>query len=207
MAQAVLILGTQDTAKIAAAILEENGFQVYGFLTPEPDQVGRQLHDIPILGELSDTAYLDLLGEGCYAFISFENPELYEQSLVLLEDKPDLTLVNALHSTVTFPSTLSMGENNLVYPGVSLTLDSSLGDHNVIGGHTYIGHAVQIGSHVRIGDGVMINAHCALGDGVEIGSGALIAPGVTLGEQAIIPLGARVTQDVQPFTAWPSPKG
>jgi maltose O-acetyltransferase len=108
-------------------------------------------------------------------------------------------------------STVHMWANFFDPSGISIGLDTIVGDHAFLDGRA----PLVIGSHVDIASSVMIynSEHdleseefsartepVEIGDYVFVGPRAIILPGVKIGKGAVIAAGAVVTKDVPEFT-------
>lgn len=109
-------------------------------------------------------------------------------------------------------SSIHMGARFYMPKGISIGMDSIIGEHVVLDGRA----PLYIGNHVDIATDVMIynaqhdtnsddfanhtDAPVVIYDYVFIGPRAIILPNVTIGEGAIVGAGAVVTKDIPPFS-------
>ena len=112
-----------------------------------------------------------------------------------------------------FSSTIHMGANFFKPSGVSIGLDTIIGDNCFLDGRA----SLTIGNHVDIASQVLIynDEHdinsetfgnsfgsVTIKDYVFIGPRAIILPGVTIGKGAIVAAGAVVTKDIPDYEIW-----
>lgn len=80
----------------------------------------------------------------------------------------------SMRSPPQIAASARVGENALIYPGVTIDEEAVVGDHAVIYPGCYIGPRCRIGNNVLLYPNVVIYDDCVLGDRVTIHAGTVI---------------------------------
>ncbi len=187
----VIIIGVNALGKAAKEVFEENGVEVYGFLSDK--DIKGEIDEVPILGTLEDDSYTSIIGDTCNAFLAIDEVEYRKQ---LLEDY-DITATNAIHPQAKLSKTASFSYGNFIGMGVILNTLVQVGSHNIIHSGVLLDTETKIGDHVQIGAGSTICANVTIGSGVFIGAGVTIVSGVKIGDNARIGAGSVVIGEVK----------
>ena len=101
-----------------------------------------------------------------------------------------------VHPNVWIHDYMEIGEGCIVYEGVILTANISIGNHVIISPKCGIGHDTVIKDYVSLLWNVNISGNDKIGEGVMFGTGSTIIQGKTVGMGAIIGAGAVVIEDI-----------
>jgi len=196
MENPVLIFGAGDLGVQALDIFRRNNVLVYGLLDDHKELHGKQFGEVSVLGDTDDTAFLNILGEKCEAFIAIGERSVRERLVETLTDDYKSMPVNAVHDTAVISDMAAIGHGNLIGARVTIGPKSQIGHHCLIQTASVIDNSAQIGDYVTIGAGAIINDRVKIGDGVFIGSGAIIVAGIEIGKNARIGAGSVVVENV-----------
>ncbi|WP_439582489.1 acetyltransferase [Dyadobacter bucti] len=196
MENPVLIFGAGDLGVQALDIFRRNNVLVYGLLDDHKELHGKQYGEVSVLGDTDDTAFLNILGEKCEAFVAIGERSVRERLVETLTDDHKSMPVNAIHDSAVISDMAVIGHGNLVAARVTIGPKSQIGHHCLIQTASVIDSSAQIGDYVTIGAGAIINDRVKIGDGVFIGSGAIIVAGIEIGKNARIGAGSVVVENV-----------
>lgn len=95
---------------------------------------------------------------------------------------------------------IEIGHDNTILDGsiiMRATKDKTvIGNGNILGVRSHIGHNTTIGDRNLIGSGVMIGGSVIVGNDCDIGMGAIIRNKVKIGNNVVIGMGSVVTKDI-----------
>lgn len=104
------------------------------------------------------------------------------------------------------PSGVRIGDGAILREGLTLHRSTKPGGFTEIGagtllmGQCHIGHDCKIGAKVAIGNCALLAGHVEMGDYVFVSGGAGFHQFVRVGESVMVGGGARIGQDIPPFT-------
>ncbi|MCE6990537.1 acetyltransferase [Dyadobacter sp. CY323] len=196
MENPVLIFGAGDLGMQALDIFRRNQVLVYGLLDDHKELHGKEYGDVSVLGDTDDSAFLNIVGEKCEAFIAIGERSVRERLVETLNDERKVMPVNAIHDSAIISAMASIGHGNLVGARVTIGAKSNIGHHCLIQTAAVVDTAVEVGDFVTIGSGAVINDRVKINSGAFIGSGAIIVAGVEIGKNARIGAGSVVVENV-----------
>ena len=124
-----------------------------------------------------------------------ENPyEVKKRIVTKLNNK--FKFATIVHPKVLIHDYMEIGEGCIVYEGVIITANVSIGNHVIISPKCGVGHDTIIENYVSLLWNVNISGNDRIGEGVMFGSGSTIIQGKNVGMAAIIGAGAVVTKDI-----------
>jgi sugar O-acyltransferase (sialic acid O-acetyltransferase NeuD family) len=199
--QKIAVYGAGGFAREVAWLLDsfpENKYQVVAFIDDNPDQHGKELNQIPVMGlpEVKNT-YPDvkvLAGIGA--------PKIREKVTQKTTDE-GLDFVSVVHPNVEISRFVDIGEGVVICAGNIITTNITIGNHVQINLDCTIGHDVVLGDYATLAPGVHVSGNVQIGKRAYIGTGANIINGTAdkpllIGADAIIGAGACVTRDIPP---------
>ena len=101
-----------------------------------------------------------------------------------------------VHPSAYVGRNVTLGKGTTVAPGVTLTTDLVVGEHNLLNVGCVLGHDVQTDSTVSIAPNTVIGGGSHLEEGVEFGMGAGARPNSVIGEWTVVGAGAFVSKDL-----------
>ncbi len=178
-----LILGTGPVAVHAAMALQRQSTLIGGFLSEDPQEVGKSVLDIPVVG----TCDVDEIEERWQAQpVSFFVAVLQERLYVDVYTRLFSRLCNAIDPSVIIGPGLQIGRNVLVEAGAVLGPAVEIGDGSWIGPHARLATAVQLRKKTIIGAGVTLSEGVHIGKNVHVGAHSYVAPRLEVGAGAYI---------------------
>ena len=196
MENPVIIFGAKQVGQTALDIFNSNNVVVYCFLDDDVSLHQTELHNVPVLGNTDDEAYLKILGKKCEMFIASDDATVRKSLAEKMKADYQQVAVNAIHSRSYVSEHAWIGHGNLVNAGAVIQTGARLGDNCIVQSNAVIENGAEIGNYVQVGAGAMINANAIVGEQAFIGTGAVIVGGVKIGKKARVGAGAVVVADV-----------
>lgn len=196
--RSLVIVGHGGLAKEVAFLVEEINrstpqWQLRGFVTGQPELVGGQHHDYPVIGtdewldQQEDLAVVAAIGK------SVTLRAIHAR----LRGNPRLSFPNLVHPQVVGDwRRIQLGEGNIILNGASLTTAIRMQSLNIINPGCTIAHDCEFGSYNVLCPGANISGEVRLEDEVFVGTGAKILQGLRVCSQAIVGAGAVVIRDI-----------
>ena len=198
MKDPVIIVGTGGLAQLALEILQRNDILVYGFLAENKLAMVNEINHIPILGNIEDEPhYLQTIGKNCHVFVAIEQTKARQQYIKQLINHHEASFMNLVHPFTQIASSTKLGLGNLLDAGVSISPNSSLGNHCHLHKQVVIEYGVTIQDFVQIGSSSIIGEQTIVEENVFIGPGSTIIAGIHIGKGARIGAGSVVLESVK----------
>jgi sugar O-acyltransferase (sialic acid O-acetyltransferase NeuD family) len=194
----VVIWGSSGQAKVAAAMLREDGHEVACFCDIDPD-VQSLIEAVPIFHhEVDFAAWLRRTGGAEYSFVAAiggaRGPDrLAVQSYLSRLGLRPLSLV---HKSAFVDASVVLGKGSQVCAMAALSLDVRVGDQCIFNTNATVDHECTLGDGVHVMPGATVAGLVEIGSCVTIGSNATVLPRVRVGDGAFVGAGAVVTHDV-----------
>jgi sugar O-acyltransferase (sialic acid O-acetyltransferase NeuD family) len=187
------ILGAGGHAKVVAGTAAACGYELVGFVDDDPAKWTTQLFGVTVTGPI-DTAVGSGIGQAVLGIGG------NDARLQLSRRFASLEWVSLVHPTSWVHTSVGIGAGSVVFAGVVVQPDASIGGHVIINTAASVDHDCVVGDFVHLAPGVHLAGHVRVGTGAFLGVGAVVIPGITIGEWAVIGAGAVVTRDVAPHT-------
>ena len=196
--QRVVIVGARadGQAKVVLEILEAmRNREVVGFLDDDPARGGSVIRGVHVLGAVSDLPRLkrELSIEGGIVAIA-DNRRRRELGQALRSH--GLELITAIHPTAHVDSDVTLGEGDVICPGVILVTGTRVGDSVNLHTGCTIDHDSVLADGVNVAPGVHTGGRVRLETDAFVGIGASLLPDVTVGAGAVVGAGCVVLHDV-----------
>lgn len=190
----LIILGTgvhaQEIAEIVARVNRETPtWNLLGYLSAEPSQVGRMLNEHAVLGLPDDLA-------------RYPNAALVP-NLVDLEamgEMPVERLVSLADPSAFISRTARVGRGCVFYPHTFIGLNARIDDLVFVMAGSVINHDDEIGSWTAITTGVTLAGSVRVEPACYLGQACTVRQHLTIGHHSLIGMGAVVVKDVAPFS-------
>lgn len=185
----ILVLGAGGHGKSVVSVLLASGAAVSGVLDDYPENWGRHVQGVPVLGPISELGrYPD-----CSAVIGLgDNAGRRE----VAERFPDVRWASVLYPGAYINPSASIGQGTVIFPGAIIGADVVIGSHVIVSGHTTIGHDTALGDYVHVAPGVQIAGDVNVGRSAMLGIGSIVCPKVRIGEEATLAAGAVAVRDI-----------
>jgi sugar O-acyltransferase (sialic acid O-acetyltransferase NeuD family) len=192
-----VIFGASGHAREIAYILSASGFKIDFFVAQQP--AIDALKNIPVI---SESVFLQQFSKtsNINFYVAIGNPSLRIMVVEKIERLfPDAFFPNLFHPSLHIDqptSTLRLGVGNLFFPGVVLTTDIVIGNHNHFNVHSSISHDCQIGNFNTFSPGSRLAGGVIIGDGNIIGMNAIIIEQKKIENNIIVGAMAAVVKDL-----------
>jgi sugar O-acyltransferase (sialic acid O-acetyltransferase NeuD family) len=173
------------------------GFEVVGFLDPNPTLWGKKILGVRVLGgdDLSD----EMLARGVRsAFIGVGSIELIEPRKRLYETarKLGFGIVRSIHPRAVISESAVLGDGPMVMAGAIINPAARIGNNVIINTGAIVEHTCVIGDHSHIAVGARLAGNVRIGERSHVGIGASILEGTIIGNDVIVGAGAVVIRNV-----------
>ncbi|WP_299216970.1 NeuD/PglB/VioB family sugar acetyltransferase [uncultured Aquimarina sp.] len=195
-----VIIGAGTQGQVYASYLKEAGVNIIGFIDDNPDLIGKDVINIPVIG-----MYKDLFSE------EFKNKiqDVYcpigvnavRVSYLSTLKKEGYSIPGFLHHTVSIAPDVTIGE------AVYMLAGNIVMPHTTIGNYIMINMDSTIAHHVTLEDGVFMSSGVNIGALINVRKNAYIGMGVTamtgikeIGKETLIGAGTVIIKDVPEYT-------
>ncbi len=196
MRRKIVIIGTGGLAREVAMVIEQinalnQRWDLCGFITDRPDEVGKDLGIASIIGD--DNWILEQDFQSDIA-LGIGYPKLRAKVLTRYLAQPErFHFPNLVHPTVTLDyHRVELGQGNVLAAGCRFTCDISVHDFNLFNLNVTVGHDVVVGSYNVINPGANISGGVVLKNRILVGTGSQILENMEVGNDAIIGASALV---------------
>ena len=191
----LLIVGTGDHARVIADLARAAGYDLGGFVEPDPTReaststLGDLERDLDWSVAHRDDRFVVAIGANGVRRAAFER--CVELGLV-----PE---------PVVHPSAVLLG-GAVVEAGAQVCalamigVDARIGTDAIVNSMASIDHDVVLGAHAFVGPGARLAGRVQVGEAAHVGIGAVIREGTIIGSGALIAAGAVVVEDVPAAT-------
>jgi sugar O-acyltransferase (sialic acid O-acetyltransferase NeuD family) len=167
-------------------------WNLLGMLDDATQLHGTLVHGTLILG---GEGWLDHHGEVSIC-IAIGTSQARWQLVQRLSLRPSIHFTSLIHPGALIAARCTLGAGVLVYPGVILDTDVSIGDHVILNKHCTIGHDTVIRDFTTLAPGVNIGGNVHIGTGCELGINSATIHGIRIGDWSIIGAGGVVVHDL-----------
>jgi len=194
----VIIIGAGGHGKVVLDTLLKGDQKVSGFLDDDKDKQNINIHDVRVLGVLSDIdKFAEQLPMGMFVAIG----DNFQRKKVFLKLKElGFTLIKAISPQSYVFDKNKIGEGTLVMPEAAVNIDAEVGENCIINTGAVIEHDCKIGDHSHIASLACLAGGVIVGEEAFIGSGAVILPKIKIGRGAVVGAGAVVLEDVPEYS-------
>lgn len=119
-------------------------------------------------------------------------------ALRLRQLQPELRFATLVHPRAWTADHVAIGEGSVLFAGVLVNVDVTMGAHCCINLGCTISHDCVLGDFVSLGPGVHLSGGCEVGQSADIGTGVCMRPRVSVGAHCVVGAGAAVVRDL-PF--------
>lgn len=193
----IVILGAGELGKEVVWLIEDINrirptWLILGFLddTKEPGEI---CHGYPVLGGMGE---LEILWERnpFSAVIALQNG--VDRGRIAGAHEGFTQWTSVIHPTAVLAPDVTLGNGSIVFPQVTVSVGSELGQHNLLYIHATICNDCRFGECVSVMTGVTVSEHVTIGRESYIAAGSNIYPHVTLGQNVRVAVGTTVSEDV-----------
>ena len=170
----------------------EPHLNVRGFLTHNPEDHGKTVNDLPVLGpERWVLGRKDML-----ALIAVGDPRVRARLARELSAE-GVRFATLIHPSASLSDRVAVGEGTMVCAGAVITVEVRVGRHVIVNVGASVSHDAVLEDFVTLGPGVRIPGGVRVSAGAEFGTNSCTIPRVHVGRGAIVGAGAVVVRDVE----------
>lgn len=168
--KSIVIIGAGDLGKEVVWLIEDINrekptYLILGFLDDDEQKLGKEYCWYKVIGGVNQ---LEKLSEKTplYAVIAVKNGEARQK---IAEMYPAFTKWESIiHPRATVASSSTIGEGCILFPNVTISVDSRLGRFGVYHTQATIGNDCTIGDYVSAMVGATVMGHTKIGNGMII---------------------------------------
>ncbi|MFC7685718.1 NeuD/PglB/VioB family sugar acetyltransferase [Ureibacillus sp. GCM10028918] len=167
-----------------------------GFLDDNPEQWGKTIYGVKVLGPLSDaikyqTNHFFINGIGS------ERNFYYKENILTGTQIPIERFETLIHPSASVSRMSSLGKGSVVFQNVTITSNVRVGNHVIILPNSVLNHDVIIKDYTCIASGVNISGGVTVNSSCYLGTNSSIIGSVEIGENSLIGMGSNVLTDVK----------
>ncbi|WP_139906067.1 acetyltransferase [Clostridium thermarum] len=192
----ILIVGAGGVGKETALLIEQINevkptWRLLGFLDDNKSLQGTEINGYKVLGSIDEIESFSNVYAVC-AIASYN----VKKKIVEKLSKTNISFAAIVHPSISIHRTCSIGEDVIIYSGVTMTSNVKIGNHVILSPGCGIGHEAVIEDYSSILWDVNISGNVHIGTGCFLGTGSTVIQNIRLGREAIIGAGAVVIKDV-----------
>lgn len=199
----IIIYGAGDFARLARQYLDEvKGQQVVAYACDSLFMQGVTcIDDLPV--EDFESIELKYPVENFCMYVAVGYSNMRARVVMFNKAKQKgYKLVNFVHKHALFDDSVSMGENNFIFPGVVIEKNSSLGSNNILWSSVNICHDVNIGSHCFVAARSLVGGFSKVYDGCFLGFSSIVLQNLTLDTETLVGAGALIIKNTSKFSRY-----
>lgn len=195
----LIIIGAGSVGKFIAYNIDsfQDSFSVVGFVDDDATKQGQIISGFPVLGSL------DLLkeysGKGYAVVVGIAFPKIKNKIIDRFKDL-DFEYPNFISNNAWLSSEVSVGIGSILYPGVSINYETTIGDFVVMNMNCAIGHNATIADFSSLAPGVNLGGYTSIGKRTDMGIGAATKQFITIGSDCVIGGQAMVVVNIKDNT-------
>ena len=190
----LIIIGAGNVGGFLAYNLKTFPYNVLGFLDDDPEKHGKVFYGYPVLGGVDDiTKYFDK--GSLNVIVGIANPKI-KRAIVEKYERLPVLFPKIIMEDVWVSEKVTIGEGVILYPGVSINFESTIGDFVIINMNCAIGHNCHISEYSTLAPSVSLAGFTHLENCVDMGINSSTLQNVRIGNSAVIGGMAMVIDDI-----------
>jgi UDP-perosamine 4-acetyltransferase len=175
-------------------LLPTTDFEVVGLLDDMPENAGRRIGELSVLGSRMDLKRLSSEGvEG--VLLGFGSPQ-GRLAIVEAVEAARLVLPILVHPTAYVCASAALAPGAQVLPHASLGPGARIGRGALINTGAIVEHDAAVGDCAVVDPGAVLAGRASVGESVEVGARAVLLPDIHVHDHAVVGAGAVVTRGV-----------
>ena len=171
-------------------------WNLLGFIDDNENKHHTTIAGYPVLGSLEN---LDRKFDGFFV-MGLASPRQRIKSVKTIISIGFKNFATLIHPSTWISRRVRIGEGSIIYPGVHIDVDVTIGKHNIFNKLCTIGHDSRFEDFVTAAPGVNFGGNIHVGQGCEFGINSSTVQGISIGEWSTIGAGAAVVHDLPPRT-------
>ena len=171
--------------------------QIAGFIDDDVILHGRMVFGYPVLGGFADLEGICLEQGITGVFVGLGDRAMARRKTYyqVLQTR-NLVVRPAIHPKAAVEHNLTIGRGSLISIGVSVNIDTRIGENVFVATGGHISHDCVVENHCYLGPGVTLCGYACIGDNSFVGAGATVLPRVKVGHRCIIGAGSLVNRNI-----------
>ena len=193
----IVIIGAGGIGREVAWIIEEINevnptWNILGFVDENSEIWGKELNGYKVLGGLD---ILDKLESKPEVIVAIANCGVKKDIVAKLNNKFNFATI--IYPTVKISKYIEIGQGTIIYPGVILTVNTSIGNHIIISGNCGIGHDTVIDDYSSVLWGSNFSGFNTVREECFIGVGTKVIQGINIGRGRKVDAGTVVIENIK----------
>ena len=195
MQEELIIIGAGSVGGHVASNLQDysSHYKCIGFLDDDLSKVETKFVNFPVLGTVEKISDYNL---DINIVVGIAFPLMKSKIIEKLKKFGFYNFPSLISNAAWISKNTKIGEGCIVYPGVSINYNTSIGDFVVFNMNCAIGHDCRIGNNISFAPGVLIGGNTHIDDFTEMGIGCRTLQGLSIGENSSVGAGAVIIKDV-----------
>lgn len=190
----IIIFGASGQAKETIDLIEENiNEQIIGLIDRKPFDA--KILGYKFLGNDDQIDHIIKQHKATHFFVAIG--DLAIRSKIYSQMSKKIKPLSIFSKKANISKYAKFGEHVIIYPGVTINADVTVGNNVYINSNASIGHEVKIGNHVNINPGASIAGKVIIDNFCFVGIGASIRENLHIAKNTTIGGGAMVTKDTE----------
>lgn len=195
MSETLIVIGGGGLSRVVIETARAQGFDVIGFVDPNPCEETIRRLAIPRLGVDADLHLFPgaklILGVGCVSV------DPTREALVKGISAPERTWATVIHPLAHVSPTADLAEGVVVLPGAAICSGARIAPHCIINLGAKIDHDVDVRSFVHVAPQAALGGGSSVGEHAYIGMGAMVRDHIHVAKRTTVGMGAVVTQQFE----------
>jgi UDP-perosamine 4-acetyltransferase len=175
-------------------LVDASGLEVIGLIDDWPENAGRTIGALEVVGGSADLARL--AGEGVEGVLLGFGATQGREAIVAAVDAVGLALPTLVHASAQVAASATLADGVQLLAGAYVGPNARVGRGGLVNTGAIVEHDVNVGDYSVVDPGAVLTGRVKVGDSVEVGSGAVLIPDVAVGAGATVGAGAVVTRSV-----------
>lgn len=171
-----------------------DGLELVGLVDDIPENAGRRIGDLEVLGGQADLP--QLARDGVEAIVLGFGGARGRAAVLEAVAAAGLALPVLVHPTAHVAHGATLGAGCQALPRAVIGPGARLGRGVLVNSGAIVEHDVELADAVVVAPGAVLTGRGRIGASSEIGAGAVVLPDVRVGSDAVVGAGAVVTGDV-----------
>lgn len=179
---------------VVETLLAGEDFEIVGLLDDEPENAGRRLGELAVIGSRTDLP--ELSGNGVEGVLLGFGAAAGRLAIIEAVEAVGLALPVLVHPSAHVSASVALAPGVQVLPHASIGPGAHIGRGALINTGAIIEHDATVGDCAVIDPGVVLAGRATVGEAVEVGTRAVVLPDIHVGARAVVGAGAVVTRPV-----------
>lgn len=193
----IVIIGAGDLGKEVVWLIEDINkyrptYLILGFLDDDENKKNKEFYGYKVLGNTKELENIEKKMPFS-AVLAIQEGRIRKK--IVEEHKDFQHWESIIHPTAVIASTVSVGKGNIIFPQVTMSVDSKVGSYGLFYIHATVCNDCRIGDFVSVMSGVQVSERVVVGTQSYLAAGCCIYPSRILGECVKVAVGATVSKD------------